>query len=84
MHFENKKIDTKAVTKTALFTIEGENDDITGKGQTKAAHDILSSIPKNQKQHYEQPDVGHYGIFNGRRFREVIGPKIKAFIKENA
>lgn len=83
MRFEEQKIDTKTVNNTALLTIEGENDDITGKGQTKAAHDILSSIPKNKKQHYEQPDVGHYGIFNGRRFREVIGPKIKAFIKEN-
>ncbi len=83
VHFEDKKIDPKAVTKTALFTIEGENDDITGKGQTKAAHEILSSIPKNKKHHYEQPGVGHYGIFNGRRFREMIAPKIKAFIKDN-
>ena len=83
VHFENKKIDPRAVTKTALFTIEGADDDITGKGQTKAAHDILSNIPKNKKQHYEQPDVGHYGIFNGRRFREIIGPKIKDFIREN-
>lgn len=81
--FEKKRVDPKAVTKTALFTIEGENDDITGKGQTKAAHDILSNIPKSKKQHYEQPGVGHYGIFNGRRFREVIAPKIKAFIQAN-
>jgi poly(3-hydroxybutyrate) depolymerase len=83
IRFEKKLVDTTAVTKTALFTIEGENDDITGKGQTKAAHDILSNIPKSKKQHYEQPGVGHYGIFNGRRFREVIAPKIKAFIQEN-
>jgi len=83
IQFEKKKVNPKAVTKTALLTVEGENDDITGKGQTKAAHDILSNIPKNKKQHYEQPDVGHYGIFNGRRFRETIGPKIKEFIKEN-
>jgi len=83
IHFEDKKVDLKAVNKTALFTIEGENDDITGKGQTKAAHNILSNIPENKKHHYEQPGVGHYGIFNGRRFREVIGPKIKSFIKEH-
>jgi len=83
IQFEKKKVNPKAVTKTALLTIEGENDDITGKGQTKAAHDILSNIPKNKKQHYEQPEVGHYGIFNGRRFRESVGPKIKAFIQEN-
>ncbi|GAA0404280.1 polyhydroxyalkanoate depolymerase [Cocleimonas flava] len=83
MHFEEKKIDTSVVANTSLLTIEGENDDITGKGQTKAAHEILSSIPKNKKHHYEQPGVGHYGIFNGRRFREMIAPKIKAFIQEN-
>ena len=83
IQFEKKRVDPTAVTDTALFTIEGENDDITGKGQTQAAHDILSSIPANKKHHYEQPGVGHYGIFNGRRFREVIAPKIKAFIKDN-
>lgn len=83
IQFEKKRVDPKAVTETALFTIEGENDDITGKGQTKAAHKLLSNIPEHKKHHYEQPDVGHYGIFNGRRFREVIAPKIKAFIQEN-
>lgn len=83
IQFEKKRVDPKAVTETALFTIEGENDDITGKGQTKAAHKLLSNIPQHKKHHYEQPDVGHYGIFNGRRFREVIAPKIKAFIQEN-
>ena len=83
IQFEQKVVDPKAVTKTALLTIEGENDDIKGKGQTKAAHEILTNIPKNKKHHYEQPGVGHYGIFNGRRFRETIAPKIKAFIKEN-
>ena len=83
IQFEKKRVDPTAVTDTALFTIEGENDDITGKGQTQAAHDILSSIPANKKHHYEQPGVGHYGIFNGRRFREVIAPKIKAFIQDN-
>ena len=84
MYFEDQLIDTKAVTKTALLTIEGENDDITGKGQTKAAHDVLSNIPEQMREHYEQPGVGHYGIFNGRRFREEVGPKIKAFIKAQA
>ncbi|QEQ97778.1 polyhydroxyalkanoate depolymerase [Neptunomonas concharum] len=81
MLFEDKLIDTKAVKQTALLTVEGENDDITGKGQTKAAHNILSNIPASMKEHYEQPNVGHYGIFNGRRFREEVGPKIKAFIQ---
>jgi len=81
MLFEDKLIDTKAVKQTALLTVEGENYDITDKGQTKAAHDILSNIPASMKEHYEQPNVGHYGIFNGRRFREEVGPKIKAFIQ---
>ncbi|MFT5719934.1 MAG: poly(3-hydroxybutyrate) depolymerase [Motiliproteus sp.] len=84
MRFEGQVIDTSVVTETALLTIEGENDDITGKGQTQAAHAILCNIPDANKEHYEQPDVGHYGIFNGRRFREEIGPKIKAFIQAQA
>ncbi|MEM9100945.1 MAG: polyhydroxyalkanoate depolymerase [Pseudomonadota bacterium] len=80
MHFEGQIIDLGSITKPAFFTIEGENDDITGKGQTKAALELCSGIPDNRKQHYEQPDVGHYGIFNGRRFREEIAPRIKSFI----
>lgn len=84
MLFEGKKIDTSAVKKTALLTIEGENDDITGKGQTEAAHKILNNIPENMREHYEQPEVGHYGIFNGRRFREEVSPRIKAFIQTHS
>lgn len=84
MLFEGKRIDTSAVKNTALLTVEGENDDITGKGQTKAAHDILNNIPDSMREHYIQPEVGHYGIFNGRRFREEVGPKIKAFIQAQA
>ncbi|MDP2523203.1 polyhydroxyalkanoate depolymerase [Neptunomonas phycophila] len=84
MMFEDQQIDTKAVKNVALLTIEGENDDITGNGQTKAAHDVLSSIPDSLKMHYEQPNVGHYGIFNGRRFRQEVSPVIKDFIKKHA
>jgi poly(3-hydroxybutyrate) depolymerase len=84
MMFEGKQINTKAVKAPALLTIEGENDDITGNGQTKAAHDVLSNIPNSRKKHYEQPEVGHYGIFNGRRFRQEVSPVIKSFIKEFA
>ncbi len=78
--YRGKSVNTKLVKEVALLTIEGENDDITGAGQTRAAHDILSGIPKSKKQHHTQPEVGHYGVFNGRRFREEIGPKIKGFI----
>ena len=65
----------------ALFTIEGELDDISGSGQTQAAHDLCSGIPKKMKQHFEAPQCGHYGIFAGRRWRETICPKIAEFIK---
>lgn len=82
MTYQGKKIEPTAVTKTALMTIEGENDDITGMGQTEAAHDILTKIPKTKRQHYIQQGVGHYGIFNGRRFREEIAPEIKAFMQK--
>lgn len=83
MQFNGKTIDTSKVTDVALLTIEGEFDDITGKGQTEAAHKILSSIPESMKEHYEQPSVGHYGIFNGRRFREQVAPRIKGFIQQH-
>lgn len=78
--YKGMPVNTKLVKEVALLTIEGENDDITGAGQTEAAHNILSGIPKNMKQHHTQAEVGHYGVFNGRRFREEIGPKIKSFI----
>lgn len=78
--YQGKRVDASKVTDVALMTIEGEKDDITGAGQTRAAHDILSGIAPEDKAHYTQPEVGHYGVFNGRRFREEIGPKLKAFI----
>jgi len=80
--YRGQSIDLSLVKDVALMTIEGEQDDITGRGQTEAAHQILAGIPANMKQHYTQPDVGHYGVFNGRRFRQHIGPKIKDFISE--
>ena len=68
----------------ALLTVEGELDDISGAGQTQAAHDLCSGIPKNMKQDYVAPGAGHYGIFSGRRWRETICPKVGAFIKKHA
>ena len=73
-------VDPAAIRRTALMTIEGENDDISGLGQTKAAHRICSSIPEHRKVHYMQPTVGHYGVFNGSRFRAEIVPRISDFI----
>ena len=71
----------EAVTKVALMTVEGENDDISGIGQTQAAHDLCYNIPLEMKQDYVQPGVGHYGVFNGRRFREEIRPRMRDFFR---
>ena len=68
------------ITDIGLLTVEGENDDISGIGQTQAAHVLCSGIPDTLKQDYVQPHVGHYGVFNGKRFREEIYPKVRALI----
>lgn len=69
-----------AITDIGLMTVEGENDDISGIGQTQAAHGLCSSLPEALKTDYVQPGVGHYGVFNGRRFREEIYPRVRDFI----
>jgi poly(3-hydroxybutyrate) depolymerase len=68
------------ITTTALLTIEGELDDISGSGQTRAAQDLCTGIPKKDKMHYEVAGAGHYGIFSGRRWRDFAYPEIRAFI----
>jgi len=75
-------VDCSAITKTALMTIEGERDDICGLGQTQAAHDLCTSIPTDEKIHYVQNGVGHYGVFNGTRWRTEIQPRIREFIRD--
>ena len=67
----------------ALLTIEGELDDISGSGQTRAAQDLCSGIPKANKEHFTLPKAGHYGIFSGRRWREITCPKIAEFIRRD-
>ena len=69
--------------KAALLTIEGERDDISGVGQTEAAHRLCVNIPPERKAHYMQRGVGHYGVFNGSRFRAEIAPRIADFIRSN-
>ena len=76
-------VDLTAVTDIGLMTVEGENDDISGVGQTQAAHVLCSNIPEDRRVLYVQPSVGHYGVFNGRRFREEIYPRTRDFIAEN-
>lgn len=68
-----------AVRHTALMTVEGENDDISGIGQTQAAHDLCIHIPHHMQMDYVQPGVGHYGVFNGSRFRTEIFPRMREF-----
>jgi poly(3-hydroxybutyrate) depolymerase len=76
-------VDLSAITDIGLCTVEGENDDISGVGQTQAAHGLCSNIPQDQRLLYVQPSVGHYGVFNGRRFREEISPRVTDFISKN-
>jgi poly(3-hydroxybutyrate) depolymerase len=64
----------------ALMTVEGEKDDISGLGQTEATHTICTSIPAHRRVHYVQKGVGHYGVFNGSRFRSEIVPRISDFM----
>jgi poly(3-hydroxybutyrate) depolymerase len=68
---------------TALLTVEGELDDISGSGQTVAAHDLCTGIVRQEHHHLEVPGAGHYGIFSGRRWREVVYPHVKSFILEH-
>jgi len=72
------------IENVALFTIEGELDDISGAGQTHAAHDLCSGIPAEKHQTFTAPKCGHYGIFSGRRWREIICPMIGEFIRKHA
>ena len=69
------------ISGTALLTIEGELDDISGAGQTRAAHDLCTGIPKSRQFHYDAVGAGHYGIFSGRRWREKVYPEVRGFIK---
>lgn len=78
-----KKVDPAAIKDTALLAIEGERDDISGIGQTKAALDISRSLPEAKKHYFLAKDVGHYGIFNGRKWRERIAPVVEDFIEAN-
>ena len=75
-----ERVEPAAIKRTALFTIEGELDDISGSGQTQAAHTLCTGVPSTRRQHFTAPEVGHYGIFSGRKYREIIYPKIKEFI----
>ena len=75
-----ERVRPQDITTTAHFTVEGELDDISGSGQTEAAHGLCFNVPKARQKHLEVKGAGHYGIFSGRRWRDVVYPQIKAFI----
>jgi poly(3-hydroxybutyrate) depolymerase len=83
MTHRGRAVDPSAIRRVALLTIEGEHDDISGVGQTEAAHRLCVNIPPERKAHWLQPAVGHYGVFNGSRFRAEIAPRIADFMLSN-
>lgn len=83
-HVRGRRVAPEDIRTVALFTIEGELDDISGSGQTQAAHDLCRNIPKSRQKHLTAQGVGHYGIFSGRRWREMIYPQIRDFIRASA
>jgi poly(3-hydroxybutyrate) depolymerase len=80
MTHRGRPVDPSQIQRVALMTVEGAHDDISGVGQTKAAHQLLSRLPDELKAHWLQPGVGHYGVFNGSRFRAEIAPRIADFV----
>jgi poly(3-hydroxybutyrate) depolymerase len=77
LHYRGRLVDTKAIRRTALMTVEGERDDICAVGQTVAAQDLCSSIRPYLKNHYVQTGVGHYGVFSGRKWNQQIYPRVR-------
>lgn len=82
--YRGEPVDCAAIRDTALFTLEGENDDMVAVGVTEAAQGLCSSLPAELRDHHLQPGVGHYGIFNGSTYRKEVAPRIKAFIRRHA
>ena len=78
-----ERVRPQDITTTALFTVEGELDDISGSGQTEAAHDLCTGIVRKEQHHLEAKGAGHYGIFSGRRWRDVVYPRVHAFIQKH-
>jgi poly(3-hydroxybutyrate) depolymerase len=79
-HVNGQLVRPQDIRTSALLTVEGELDDISGSGQTRAAHDLCTGIPKTRQFHYDVEGAGHYGIFSGRRWREMVYPRVRDFI----
>ena len=84
MTHRGQPVDPSRITRVALMTVEGENDDISGIGQTEATHALCTAIPDDRRVHYVQKGVGHYGVFNGSRFKSEIVPRISDFMLSSA
>ena len=84
MTFRGHKVDPTKITDTAILCVEGELDDISGVGQTRAAHDITPNVPDSKKHYHLQENVGHYGVFNGGKWRRDIAPVVKDFIRTHS
>jgi poly(3-hydroxybutyrate) depolymerase len=84
MFVRGELVRPQAVRTPALLTVEGELDDISGNGQTEAAHALCLNIPRERRSHFLAPGVGHYGIFSGRRWREMIYPRVRDFMRAHA
>jgi poly(3-hydroxybutyrate) depolymerase len=80
MTHRGRPVDLRRIKRVALLTVEGEHDDISGVGQTEAAQRLCANIPPDRRAHYLQLGVGHYGVFNGSRFRSEIAPRISDFV----
>jgi polyhydroxyalkanoate depolymerase len=76
LEYQGRRVDPAAIRRTALLTVEGERDDICSPGQTFPAHDLCRNIRPMRKRHHMQPGVGHYGVFNGRRWQQQIYPLV--------
>ena len=81
MMHRGQRVDCSKIRKTAIITIEGERDDICGLGQTEAAQLLCTNVPDDERFHYVQPGVGHYGVFNGTRWRTEIQPRLRQMIR---
>jgi poly(3-hydroxybutyrate) depolymerase len=79
--YRKRLVEPAAIRDIGLMTVEGEKDDITGLGQTEAAHDLVPHLPEADRRRYVALGVGHYGVFNGSRWRNLIQPEVRDFIR---
>jgi polyhydroxyalkanoate depolymerase len=79
LHWRGRRVDPSAI-RSALMTIEAENDEMCPPGQTRAAHDLCKGVPASRRRHHLQPGVGHYGVFSGSRFEREVYPEIRDFL----